>query len=317
MAFFGRFLDTWVVDRVMFEFVNQGGCNCCGFTHGGMGMQDFMALCSDVETDDGRTEKRSPWPPFMQNEVWADRVKFRRMLKDTMCTYRERYEEHGPEFVNWWLNLDVNERKRCFQMPKEELRVQFNTTYDFQTAYQVVLCSVLEQVENFPATGYRNDGGSDCEVYFEEHLEARRGAWTMAEEFISTDEGCDMFFGMLMQLGGDHLLPKRPTESRKRAAQAKRDVEEAGKNLDAKSADDDDDDEEDARENGEDKAIKNGTQSFQGDRRLVRILIFRYFADMAWTRFKRAVLDKPAEEAKSAVETTPEESSVADTSDTK
>ena len=51
---FGRFLDSWVVDRVMFEYVNQGGCNCCGFTHAGMGMNDFMQLCSDVETDDGK-----------------------------------------------------------------------------------------------------------------------------------------------------------------------------------------------------------------------------------------------------------------------
>ena len=26
----GRFKDTWVTDRVMFEYVNQGGCSCCG-----------------------------------------------------------------------------------------------------------------------------------------------------------------------------------------------------------------------------------------------------------------------------------------------
>ncbi|GBG26503.1 Histone-lysine N-methyltransferase setd3 [Hondaea fermentalgiana] len=313
MAFFGRFLDTWVVDRVMFEFVNQGGCNCCGFTHGGMGMQDFMALCSDVETDDGRTERRSPWPPFMQNEVWADRVKFRRMLKETMGIYRERFEQHGADFVTWWLELDPKERKRCFMMPKEELRVQFNSTYDFQTAYQVVLCSVLEQVENFPSTGYKNDGGTDCEVFLETHLGTKRGAWTVADAYVNTDEGCDMFFGMLMQLGGDHLLPKRPTESRKQAAQAKRSVEEAGKDLDQKvSADDDDDDDEGEEEAEEEedadrkKSTDSGTQSFRGDRRLVRVLIFRYFADMAWTRFKRAVLDNqetsstPEEEGKLA-----------------
>lgn len=73
----GRYLDTWVVDRVMFEFVNQGGCQCCGFAHGGMDMADFMALCSDVETDDGKTEQKSPWPKFMQDEVGYTRNRFK------------------------------------------------------------------------------------------------------------------------------------------------------------------------------------------------------------------------------------------------
>mmetsp|Transcript_3106 Transcript_3106/g.9244 ORF Transcript_3106/g.9244 Transcript_3106/m.9244 type:complete len:312 (-) Transcript_3106:198-1133(-) len=284
MAMFGRFLDSWVVDRVMFEYVSQGGCNCCGFTHGGMDMMDFMALCSDVETDDGRTEKKSPWPQFMQDEVWADRVKLRRMLKDTMSKYRELHEMHGPDFVQWWMELEPRERKRCFQMPKEELRVMFNTIYDFKSAYQVVLCSVLEQVENFPQTGYKADGGSDCEIFLEEHLVATRGAWTVKEEYYNTDDGCDMFFGMLMQLGGDHLLPKRSTELRREGNKAKRRVEADGDDIEdggGREVDDPDESEKKDPQGG-------SSQSFRGDRRLVRILIFRYFADMVWARFKRA-----------------------------
>jgi len=268
---FARYLDSWVVDRVMFEFVNQGGCNCCGFTHGGMGMTDFMALCSDVETDDGKTEKTSPWPQFMQDEVWSDRVKFRRMLKDSMGKYRDLFETHGDAFVTWWLSLDAKERGRCFQMPKDEVQVQFETTYEFKTAYQVVMCSVMTQVENFPATKYSSDGGTDCEIYLETSLRAQRGAWTVSEEYFSTDKGCDMFFGMLMQLGGDHLLPKRSLEMREMSAKAK---------VQAAEKDEDNEERKNSSEDG---------QSFRGDRRLVRLLIFRYFADMAWSKFTRTL----------------------------
>jgi len=262
----------------MFEFVNQGGCNCCGFTHGGMGMQDFMALCSDVETDDGKQEKRSPWPAFMQDEIWSDRVKFRRQLKDTMVKYQNLYEDHGSVFVNWWLELPIEERKRCFQMPREELRVQFSTTYDFKTAYQVVMCSVLEQVEKFNQTGYKADGATDCEIYYEENLKLKRGAWTVKEELYSTDEGCDMFFGMLLQLGGPHLMPKRDGDLREMSKRAKLQAE----GLEGHS------DDEDRDEQGEEKEGDKGTQSFRPDRRLARLVIFRYFADMAWSKFKRA-----------------------------
>jgi len=279
-------------------FANQGGCSCCGFSHGGMGMVDFMALCSDVETDDGKTEKKSPWPAFMQDEVWADRVKFRRMLKDSMHVYRERYETYGRKFVKWWLQLDPQERKRCFMMPKEEVRVQFNTTYDFKTAYQVVLCSVAEQVENFAATGYKPDGGTDCEAFFEQNLIAKRGAWTVKDEYVDTEQGLDMFLGMFLQLGGDHLLPKRPVEKRKEAHQTKHVLEES-------SLDEDEDDQKEENEE-DDRKDCSGAQSFQSDRRLVRLVVFRYFVDMAWAKFKRAVIelkeDAKAEESVKATE---------------
>ena len=44
------------------------------------------------ETDDGRKEKLSPWPTFMHSEVWADRVKFRKRLKEGMAIYKDFYD---------------------------------------------------------------------------------------------------------------------------------------------------------------------------------------------------------------------------------
>eukprot|EP00511_Aplanochytrium_stocchinoi_P005856 CAMPEP_0204838398 /NCGR_PEP_ID=MMETSP1346-20131115/30815_1 /ASSEMBLY_ACC=CAM_ASM_000771 /TAXON_ID=215587 /ORGANISM="Aplanochytrium stocchinoi, Strain GSBS06" /LENGTH=278 /DNA_ID=CAMNT_0051974427 /DNA_START=238 /DNA_END=1078 /DNA_ORIENTATION=- len=247
-------------------------------------MSDFMALCSDVETDDGKTEKKSPWPKFMQDEVWADRVKFRRIMKKEITKYKKTLEAHGQDFVQWWLDADEKTRKSCFMMPKEELKVQFNTVFEFKTAYQVVLCSVLEQVEKFEATGYKLDGATDCENYFEESLRVYRGAWVVTEDYYTTLEGCDNFFGMLLQLGGDHLLPKRPRDKRAVAARAKV--------LAEGPTDDNSEDEEEEEENNDKDNASSSAQSFRGDRRLVRLMIFRYYADQAWKKFERAMREK-------------------------
>ena len=108
----GRFRDSWVVDRVMFEYVNQGGCSCCGMSHIGMDLNTFMQMCSDVETDDGKKERTSPWPPFILNEVWGERVKFRKALKSTMPVYRAFWDAHGDEFSDWYLGtLDPKDKR--------------------------------------------------------------------------------------------------------------------------------------------------------------------------------------------------------------
>ncbi|KAF1776073.1 hypothetical protein GQ600_23944 [Phytophthora cactorum] len=69
-----KYEDTWVVDRTMFEYVNQvsisvslsssmlgpinltdsqlqGGCSCCGVTHTIMNLADFASKCSDWGAD--------------------------------------------------------------------------------------------------------------------------------------------------------------------------------------------------------------------------------------------------------------------------
>jgi len=272
-------------------------------------MSDFMALCSDVETDDGRTEKKSPWPQFMQDEVWADRLKFRRVMKKDIPKYRKMSEDHGSDFVQWWIELDEKTRKSCFMMPKGELSVLFNNFFEFKTAYQVVLCSVLEQVEKFDVTGYKADGATDCEIFYEESLKVYRGAWTVDEDFYTTEEGLDSFFGMFLQLGGDHLVPKRPKEIRQVAAKAK---------AKAEGIDDDEEDDDD----GENGNQSNGSesQSFRGDRRLVRLVIFRYFADQAWKKFERAMKDRSevgeSEASVSKAPTSTEPTNKADVPDT-
>jgi len=303
-----RFLDSWVVERTLFEFVNQGGCACCGMTHGGMRAQDFMALCTDFETDDGRKETKSPWPDVMRDEIWSERVRFRRELKERLPAYRARFpveagarrraesSESEPEpdpdpdpeskpkpptaaggagagasFWGWFRTLDAAAKRQCFQMPREELHVLVNTTFAFKPSYQVVLCAVIEQLAHYDDTGYADDGATEAEVTFEECLQFERGAFVVLPEYYTTDDGQDMLFARFKELGGASLLPKRAADRIAAANDHKAAVEAAAAADDADVAPD-------------------GSQSFRGDRRLVRLLIARYFADQCWRRYDRAVL---------------------------
>ncbi|CAN0132130.1 unnamed protein product [Hapterophycus canaliculatus] len=83
----GRFTDQWVVDRTLFEHLSGGSCSCCGLAHHNVGA--LMQNCSDVETDDGRKERKSPWPPAMSDEVWTARVKLRALMKEEMPQYKQ------------------------------------------------------------------------------------------------------------------------------------------------------------------------------------------------------------------------------------
>ncbi|CAM9722724.1 unnamed protein product, partial [Phaeothamnion confervicola] len=142
-----RFTDEWVVDRTLFEHVNQGSCSCCGSVHAIMDVAALMATCSDIETDDGRADQRSPWPPFLRGEVWSERVKLRRTMKADMPVYKAFWDEHGREFRQWWEDQGLQDRSRLLSMPVEEVSVQLSTRYDVRGAYSVVLCAANEQVQ--------------------------------------------------------------------------------------------------------------------------------------------------------------------------
>jgi hypothetical protein len=251
-----RFLDSWVVEKTLFEFVNQGSCSCCSFSQS-LKQEQLASLCSDWETDDQKKEKKSLWPQGMQEDVWAERVKYRRMLKEALPTYRERFVD-GPDtekFFDWLYALDTASKKQIFQMPTEQMSEYFTT--NFKHAYQVVLSAVLQQVVNYADTGYSNDGATVAEVTFEECVYSERGAIVIETDFYETDEGIEVLIERCRELGGAHLLPKRDDERRTAAEHA------------------------DAAEESKE------SQSFRADRRLIRVSICRYYADVAWRKFQR------------------------------
>ena len=129
-----------------------------------MNMMEFMQACSDLETDDGKKEVQSPWPVFMKNEIWSDRVKIRNMMKKEMARFAEDLEEHGEGMVEHLCNIPANSLTRLFQLPRDELSEIIQEKYDVRGAFLVVFCAVVEQVANFPVTGYSNDGRGEEEV---------------------------------------------------------------------------------------------------------------------------------------------------------
>jgi hypothetical protein len=53
-------------------------------------------------------------------------------------------------------------------LPRDELSTIIQDKYDIRGAFLVVFCAVVEQVANFPVTGYNDDGRGDEELEFEE-----------------------------------------------------------------------------------------------------------------------------------------------------
>lgn len=248
-----RFLDSWVVERTLFDYVNMGSCACCAFSQALK--QDHAAMCSDWETDDATKERKSLWPEEMQEDVWGERVKFRRLLKETLPTYQARNAE-SDKFFAWLGGPGVN-RAAIFQMPVEDLKEYIHN--NFRHAYQVVLSSVMQQTASYSATGYSNDGATDAEVAFEECLFTKQGAFVLEPELYDTEEGRECLFERLHELGGARLMENR-------------------------------DDEQKASALGTDAAAESkDVQSFRADRRLLRIVICRYFADVAWRKYQKAV----------------------------
>ena len=263
----GRFSDDWVVDRSMFEYVNGGSCQCCGFSHMGMNMMQFMQACSDLETDDGKKEVDTPWPPFMREEIWADRVKLRKGMKNEMSSFKSRENEieEMREFVH---SLPLPDQRRLFQIPRDEISEIAKDRYDVRQAYLVVLCAVVEQVSNFKLTEYKLDGRGDEEVNYENVVDFdKRGGFTLTkgdgtEEIWS--ESVNTFFDFVPRLGGPKLMPRSKKEESKN-----------------------EEDEEGEAKSQEEEVTGLRGQSFRADRRLIRLIIARYFAERIFARFDK------------------------------
>lgn len=59
---------------------------------------------------------------------------------------------------------------RLFQLPRSEVAEIVKEKYDIDGAFLVVFCAVVEQVANFPITGYTDDGRGASELRFERTL---------------------------------------------------------------------------------------------------------------------------------------------------
>jgi hypothetical protein len=127
-----------------------------------------------------------------------------------------------------------------------------------------VLCAVTEQVAHFELTQYPLDGRGDAELGFEGCLMFdRRGGFTL--KGLDTDTTKEAWLLRHRTMGGPQLLERNAKPV-------------TAIDVDGNGSDDDDDD-----ENPDAPSTLNATSpipSFRSDRRILRLLIARHFADV-------------------------------------
>jgi hypothetical protein len=274
-----RFSDDWVIDKSLFEYMNGGQCACCSNMNLFLpdGVEGMIQSISDFETDTADNEisslNTSPWPPTMRQEVWGDRVKLRLKLKKEIVIYKSFWNEHGDEFSDWISNtVSPKKLQKLLQVPRSEITEKLQTSYNIarHKGFGVVLSACMEQVANFDLTKYNVDarGDDESEVQFEETLKFdRRGGFTMRvcnKDGSRNDETVRVLLKRIESLGGPKLLERAPKKTR----------------------DDNDSDEDDKDDDEEDNINAQQTgPSFRSDRRLIRLLIARYWADSLIKKF--------------------------------
>ena len=299
-----RFSDQWVVDRTLFEFATGGSCACCGFSHLFLpnGLKGLIDEVSDLETDAANNEfeaaQKSPWPPTMRDQVWADRVRLRHLMKKEMGQYSDFMAEVGGTegLKQFLMNDDVGPSKlrRIIQMPRTEVTERVRSQYGIHSALGIVICVVVEQVANFKMTKYPADGRSEAELAFESMLKYdRRGGFILpiasrneeTRKFdIMNEDTLDVLVKTVESLGGPKLLHRAPKKTKPKADDGS---DEEG---------DDSDDDEGGADDADEAPVPGQTgPSFRADRRIIRLLIARYWADQIIQKYK--ALKKEQEEA--------------------
>jgi hypothetical protein len=310
----GRFTDEWVIDRVLFDHVAGGACACCGFQHFmPTSTADWIRAVSDLDTDQVSQEIRavndpeSVWPVELREAVWSDRVRIRQYLKRQIGDYNEFNERHGEAFRQWCRQQSVESWRRWLQMPRSQVLEQVRNEFHLHPAYAVVLCAVVEQVAFFSLTGYPPDGRGVSELDFERLLNynkrggfglpiAREGVDDEKKDDANGDEADEqsdddeedsaslyvdervlqVFVGRCEALGGPRLLEKYGSD---RVSSKKDDCEDENNN----------DGDGDA-----DGANGQARTSFSSDRRIVRLIIARYWARLVQTQYLNSLKDGEA-----------------------
>ena len=262
----GKFLDSWVVDRTLFDFVSTGACACCGLPYlfNPDGLKGLIEACTDIDTDAAEQElhAKSPWPPEIREQVWGDRVRLRLKMKREMKHFKSFLTECSINDVKEFCLENVSLMKRIFQMPRMLIMEKIKD-YDIHSSYSNVLSAVVEQVANFKLTKYEIDGLADAEIEFEKRLGFnKRGTGFNISLFDDKEpdkidvESLDIFFEMFELLGGPKLLFRRCGGNEKNGEE---------------------DDENDSRVQSE--------AGFRGDRRLVRLIIARFWAKQVMEKY--------------------------------
>ncbi|KAG7343142.1 hypothetical protein IV203_021087 [Nitzschia inconspicua] len=277
-----RFSDQWLIDRTLFDYVQGGSCACCAFNFLPNGTVGLIHSMSEFETDAADAEvsalDKLPWPPDMKDQVWIERVRLRQYCKGTMKMYKQFWNEHGEAFEVWFMRLPKESLCRYFQLPRTEIleRLQ-QEKFHMHASFGTVLCAVTEQVAHFQLTQYPADGRGSAEIGFEEILAFdRRGGFTIRDDSTTTRE---KWLARHKGLGGPKLLERKEKASSRT-------------NYDSDDSEADNDASAGTPETNEITPNETNTDvpSFRSDRRIVRWMIARCFADTLQQAFLKQLV---------------------------
>lgn len=248
-----------------------GGCACCSFNFMPNGNAGLIQSMSEFETDAANAEisalEKLPWPQELKDSIWMERVRLRQFCKGSMKEYKQFWTDHGENFEIWFLAQPIEKLRKWFQLPRQEVLERLKQqNYRFHTSFGTLLCGVIEQVAFFNITGYEVDGRGDPEIQFEKCLMFdRRGGFTLTN--IESEETKRKWLLRHRTLAGPKLLDRN------------------SKSSDNEIDDDDPDD---------NKRKTSTIPSFRSDRRIVRLLMSRHFADVvqrAYLKERQAATD--------------------------
>lgn len=269
-----RFSDQWLIDRTLFDYVQGGSCACCSFNFLPNGAADLIQDMSEFETDAADAEvsalDKLPWPADMKDQVWMERVRLRQYCKKNMKDYAKFWNDHGAAYEAWFYQLPKTKLCRLFQLPRTEVMERLQQQkFHVHASFGTVLCAVTEQVAHFELTKYPPDGRGEAEIGFEDILAFdRRGGFTFKDDL---DETKRKWLVRHKALGGPKLLERNAKKS-----------SNGGNDSDGNDSDDDDGATDDPEAPAEDPS---DVPSFRSDRRVVRLLIARCFADTVQQSF--------------------------------
>ena len=196
-------------------------------------------------------------------------------------TFLEEIVEGSEEgLIQWCLNeVGAQSLRRIFQMPRSEVTGILSNNYGICPAYGTVMCAVTEQVANFGVTKYETDARGEIEIAFEKDLVfSRRGGFMLQIAKPSANKPGEleidevvlkMFVAVIKGLGGPKLLNRGPSTSKNKQDQAK------------------DEEKEDVK-TGVDEEENVANPSFRSDRRIVRLVVARYWADQLINKYNSA-----------------------------
>lgn len=289
-----RFNNEWLIDRVLFDYVNGGTCSCCSLSSAIFlpgGTAELIKSVTDIESDQMNYEISSynkplihPWPQDLRDHVWASRVKLRQKLKSNMKHYEEFWNSHNNnDFIIWLTSssIDITVLKRIFQLSRTEIMNLLENQYNIHSAYKGVLDAIIEQVAHFHLTNYPIDASTTdtTEINFENILGFNRYSGFNID-FTNDDntnnkidyDTLQIWMERMKSLCGPKLL----------ARGTKNNIDNDNKNMD----DDNDNDEIDGpsssikKESSAASSAAAGSSGFQSDRRMIRLIIARYWADL-------------------------------------